>query len=303
MNPPAPRLSLGPLLYFWERERVLEFYAQIAATPIDIVYLGETVCAKRRALGRADWLALAARLADAGKEVVLSTLALVEAESELAALRRLADNGRYTVEANDLAALRSLVGRAHFAIGPHINVYNPAALAALARAGARRFVLPVELDQATVAALAAQRPAGVELELFACGRLPLAFSARCFAARAQHKPKDACDYVCAQFPDGLPLETRDGGAFLTINGIQLQSTGSMNLIGELPRLREMGIDILRLSPQSRHMTEIVEQAHRARIGASSPAEAAAAIQTYLPAGACNGYWHGTAGMAWRTPTT
>ena len=44
------RISLGPIPYFWERERVFDFYAHALEAPVDIVYLGETVCSKRRAL-------------------------------------------------------------------------------------------------------------------------------------------------------------------------------------------------------------------------------------------------------------
>src|SRR4030066_1826913 len=106
------KLSLGPILYYWERERVLDFYAQAAGWPVDIVYLGEVVCSKRRARRPADWLGFAGSLALAGKEVVLSTLALIEAESELGALRRAVGNGRFTVEANDAAALNMLSGAA-----------------------------------------------------------------------------------------------------------------------------------------------------------------------------------------------
>src|SRR5687768_4574790 len=79
----AMKLSLGPLQYFWPRERTYAFYREVPDWPIDIVYLGETVCSKRRELRTRDWIALARELADAGKEVVLSSLALVEAESEL----------------------------------------------------------------------------------------------------------------------------------------------------------------------------------------------------------------------------
>jgi len=39
------RISLGPLLYFWNRQTVLDYYNKIAQSPVDIVYLGETVCA------------------------------------------------------------------------------------------------------------------------------------------------------------------------------------------------------------------------------------------------------------------
>ena len=77
------KLSLGPLQYFWPRERTLAFYREAAHWPVDVVYLGETVCSKRRELGTRDWIALADELAASGKEVVLSSLALVEAESEI----------------------------------------------------------------------------------------------------------------------------------------------------------------------------------------------------------------------------
>ena len=72
------RLSLGPLQYFWPRERVLAFYREAARWPLHCVYLGETVCGKRRELRTRDWLTLAEELASHGKQVVLSSLALVE---------------------------------------------------------------------------------------------------------------------------------------------------------------------------------------------------------------------------------
>jgi len=61
MNDERPKLSLGPVLYYWPRETLLEFYARIAASPVDIVYLGETVCSKRRVLNYSEWLELAER--------------------------------------------------------------------------------------------------------------------------------------------------------------------------------------------------------------------------------------------------
>ncbi|HKJ75891.1 MAG TPA: U32 family peptidase, partial [Gammaproteobacteria bacterium] len=116
------KLALGPILYFWSREAVYGFYKEVADLPVDTVYLGETVCSKRRALRTEEWIELADELAAAGKQPVLSTLALVEAESELKAMRRLVENGRHPVEANDMAAVRM----AHqagtpFVAGPHLN--------------------------------------------------------------------------------------------------------------------------------------------------------------------------------------
>jgi hypothetical protein len=83
----VPKLSLGPIPYFWPRETVFRFYEAMAETHIDIVYLGETVCAKRRLMKMNDWYELAAMLTSAGKEVVISTMTLIEAHSELSTLR------------------------------------------------------------------------------------------------------------------------------------------------------------------------------------------------------------------------
>ena len=69
METHAMKLGLGPLQYFWPRDTTLAFYRDAAAWPLDIVYLGETVCSKRRELRTKDWLALADDLRAAGKEV------------------------------------------------------------------------------------------------------------------------------------------------------------------------------------------------------------------------------------------
>ena len=105
------KLSVGPLLYYWEREAADRFYEAIAAAPVDIVYLGESVCSKRRTYRTVEWIALAERLRDAGKEVVLTTLALTEAESELAVAARVAGQDGFLVEANDLAVFGRLRSR------------------------------------------------------------------------------------------------------------------------------------------------------------------------------------------------
>lgn len=294
------KLSLGPIQYFWDRDTVMQFYTRIAVAPVDIVYLGEVVCAKRRALNATDWLDIAGRLAACGKEVVLSTLVLVEAASELSRMRHIVENGRYRVEANDMAAVSMLCGRERFVVGPHINIYNGETLRLFSDLGACRWVPPLELGREAVTELQAMRPKGMETEVFAFGRLPLAFSARCFTARAHGLPKDDCQFRCADYPDGMELETRDGLQFLALNGIQVQSGSTANLVRELPTLRAIEVDVLRLSPQSRGMETVIDWFRRAIDGRVDPDEAARALEASASTGPCNGYWHGVAGMDWLT---
>ena len=43
-KPNAYQISVGPLLYYWPRRDTLAFYAELADSPADILYVGETVC-------------------------------------------------------------------------------------------------------------------------------------------------------------------------------------------------------------------------------------------------------------------
>ena len=59
------KLSLGPILFFWQKEALLEFYVSILDTPLDTVYLGEVVCSRRQKMRFADWYGLTEDLAKA----------------------------------------------------------------------------------------------------------------------------------------------------------------------------------------------------------------------------------------------
>jgi O2-independent ubiquinone biosynthesis protein UbiV len=224
-------------------------------------------------------------------------MTLVESAADAVTLHRITGNDDYLVEANDMGAVQALAGRKPFVAGPHTNLYNGPALEWMARLGARRWLPPLEMSQSDLAQLLQHKPTGLETELFALGRMPLAFSARCFTARHRNLPKDDCRFSCIAYPDGLLLQTRESEDFLVLNGIQTQSARLCNLIGELATLRAMGIELLRLSPQSQHMAEIIAIWRDAINGRLSPQQAQEQLQPLLPDQSCNGYWHGQPGMA------
>ncbi len=295
------KLALGPLLYYWPREATLSFYAAIADSPVDIVYLGETVCSRRHELRLPDWLEIAQVLRDAGKEVVLSSQVLVESESDLKTLRRIVQQSTdgFRVEANDMGAVRLLshqTPRPAWVAGPTLNVFNPQTLGMLQDLGAQRWVAAPEMSCVQISALRAALDTPLEVEVFAHGRLPLAYSARCFTARHFNLQKDSCGFRCLEFADGIPLNTREGEPFLTLNGIQTQSAQVHSLLGLLPEVQAAGVDILRISPQGQHTDTLLHLFRRVLDGALHPTEALASATPLLPAAPCNGFWRGDAGL-------
>ena len=291
------KIALGPLQYYWPRVTTLAFYAAVCDWPVDIVYLGETVCSRRHELRLPDWLEIAAMLAQAGKTPILSTQVLLESGNDLNTLRKIVADQGHAIEANDMGAVRLVRERgAPFIAGPFLNIYSKPTLDVIAAQGAARWVMPLEMGRAGLVQLQQDRPAGLQTEVFAYGRMPLAFSARCFTARNRNFPKDNCQYVCMDHPDGLLLETKESQAFLTINGIQTQSALVYTLIHALDDLRGLGVDVVRLSPQSQHMDQVVA-AFRAVLDGDEPADdAPRRLVPLMPAGPCNGYWHGRAGL-------
>jgi collagenase-like PrtC family protease len=303
-------LTVGPLQYWWPRPRTMAFYADVAESAADSVVLGELVCSRRHEFKTEDWLALARDLAAAGKRVVLATQALVMSEAELRTLRRVCEQGEFAVEAGDASALAVLArlhagdaARPAFTIGPHVNVYSRAALAELAPLGAAVWVPPLELSIDAAARInpaddPVRGPAGpVATELFAFGRMPLAFSARCFTARHHRLKKDECDFRCADDADGLLLSTGDGRPFLVLNGVQTQSAALHCVLGARDEIVAAGIRRLRLSPCSGDFLRVIAL-HDAVFNGGMPASdalaAMAALQ--LPGELVDGYARRRAGM-------
>lgn len=293
------KLTLGPVLFHWPAERMQDFYARIAdEAPVDIVYLGEIVCSKRAPFFDPLLPDIIERLQRGGKEVVLSSRALVMTAREARLTAQQIDGAGETgfaVEANDLGAVRQLAGQPHV-IGPYVNVYNEGTLSYLARQGAVRVCLPPELPGATISALAAAAP--VPLEVLAFGRMPLAISARCFHARAEGLHKDSCRYACGADPDGRTVHTLDGEAFLAINGTQTLSQTCLNLAGELGGLMAAGIRHFRLSPQALDMVA-VSRLFRALLDGDMTAEQAETALATLAGDLrfSNGFIHGREGRA------
>jgi len=292
-------LTLGPVLFNWAPETWRDFYFRVAdEAPVDVVFVGEVVCSKRLPFFEPVLADVIERLTSAGKQVVFSTLALIMNERELESVRALAADADLFLEANDVAAVSLLEGRRHM-IGPFINTYNEGTLEYLLRSGAEAVCMPPELAGDAIRSMATriENPGVIEVQVF--GRLPLAISARCYHARSRGLAKDSCQFVCAEDPDGMPVDTLDGTPFLTVNGTQTLSRTCRRLDSEIHELLNAGIKRFRLSPMDVDMVR-VSRAFRALLdGTASLDGIRAELGEVLPGVSfSNGFYHGNVGAAY-----
>ncbi|MDD8058794.1 U32 family peptidase [Shewanella metallivivens] len=301
------KISLAPISYCWSKADVEQFYQQVANSNIDTVYLGETVCARRRELKLTDYLDLANMLKSHGKHVVLSTMALIEAQSELNELKRAIDNGDFSIEANDMAAVfYAHQAKVPFVCGSTINNYNRASLDLLHQKGMYRFVMPCELSKDWLqAVMNTDTKPSFEIEVLGHGYMPLAHSARCFTAKHYQLPKDKCQTICQRHSKGLLAQTQESQPLLRLNGIQTQSAAQINLINHIPEMITMGVDYWRISPSKladvslgHDLAELL--ANLTATDTSQTGELPTQLEQFLPAidkqQHCNGYWLGLPGM-------
>lgn len=287
------KYALGAILYYWPKQEVETFYQAAIESSADIIYLGETVCSKRRLMKVSDWLDLARQIAAHGKQVVISTLALLQAPSELNELKRYVENGEFLLEANDLGAVNMAAERQlPFVAGHALNCYNAYTLRLLHKQGMVRWCMPVELSRDWLYNLLNQCDElgfrhQFEVEVLSYGHLPLAYSARCFTARSENRAKDECETCCLNYPQGRKVLSQENQQVFVLNGIQTQSGYCYNLGNELASMRDL-VDIVRLSPEGIDTLGMLD-----KFRANEQGQFPLALTNQAD---CNGYWRRVAGL-------
>jgi len=285
-------LSLGPVLYDWSREELLNFYDEVADYPVSIVYIGEVVCPKMAGLTLSDIESVGKKLEAAGKKVYVSSLALIADEMDR---MRIKDDTSlpFPIECNDPASLHLGKGK-ELAAGPHITSYNISSVKVLKAAGVSRLVFPVELSMDSMKVIVDE--CDIETEAFAYGNLPLAFSWRCYTSRAFGLLKSNCKHDCRKFPQGMLIEDLDRKPLFKLNGTQILSGKCSNLIREVDELKNIGVHTLRISPEYKVTKEVVNVFSKRLAGEIDADEAMDMLTPLEKVGFCNGWSHGKAGL-------
>jgi collagenase-like PrtC family protease len=228
-------LTLGPVLFERNPDDFLRFYEEAAKMDVDRVYIGEVVCTRKLGFSSSDLKAIIKLLEDAGKKVMLSSLAVISNEDELEFTRSLLAHP-CSIEANDMAVFNMVdtAVREVFA-GPHITAYNAQTIEFLKSIGVKRVTFPVELSRESFEHCI--RHTGIFGEVFAHGKVPLAFSWRCYTSRAFGLTKTGCKHHCMKYPDGMDLKTVDGEPIFSVNGTSVLSADTYTLIEFVDDLR------------------------------------------------------------------
>ncbi len=295
-------LTVGANQFFWTADKWAAFYEELATVAVDRVVLGELICSKRQPFYQDRIPHAVSTLLDAGKTVLVTSLALITLKREIKLMQDLFASGMM-VEINDLTALSLMPEGTSFAVGPMINVYNESTLSWLASKGASRICLPPELPLASIKVLGdTARDLDVELEVWGFGRIPLALSGRCYHARLHGRSKDNCQFACEADPDGLEVQTLEDQSFLTMNGVQVLSGSHACLAAHMEELADAGVTALRLSPQSKDFTKICGLFHRLKEGNVTAEFLTAEIGSNMPdLRLSDGFLTGQRGADWSGP--
>lgn len=243
-----PQISLAPPPFFMEKKKLLRLYDLATTSPIEIIYLGETICRKRAPLDFRELISLAEKLRNIGKEVVLSSPLLINSEQNSDYLEKIVDIDDFAIEANEMTAVSRMITRnKKFICGNGIHIYNNHSFKLMTSMGMFRWQPPNELDLNSVIKISDNTPVATEITIY--GKKILAFSARCFSAYAKNKNRENCSFACKNGEN--ELKTLDGNKILTTNGPIVMPTNPVDLTSfdqntENNHIKDM--EILRIIP-------------------------------------------------------
>jgi len=291
------RISLAAVPSTWGRVKIKQFYKEVAALPVDIVYLGETACSEREALSPADYREVATLLKQNGKKVFISTFTLMTTSEQFNKTKELISIGD-GVEVNSIGLLNLFADKHEgvqnkaLAIGSSLNVYNKESAKWFAAFGAGRVVLPVELGYESIAEIAKN----ISVELWAWGNIPCSISWRCYTTRALDVNQQDCGKKCLKYPQGMVLENVEKEDVFVIDGKQILAGKTLSLVNQIEKLKKIGVETIRIAPDLANTGNIVNLFKQVIDGRKDANKAEEELKKYAKHGLSNGWFFNEAGL-------
>ena len=220
---------------------------------------------------------------------------------------------------SDLGAMR-LARRHAPGVALHVStqasVANAEAALAWYELGARRIVCAREMSLADIAAMRAQIPDDLELEVFAHGSMCMAYSGRCLISdylTGRSANEGDCTQPC-RWAWELREPSRPGQAFAVEEDLPMWGAGSpapgdgatylfnsrdLNMIAHLGELAAAGVDSIKIEGRGRKafFTATVVGAYRRALDGADPGEVAAELEKVSHRPYSTGFFFGPAHQA------
>ena len=244
-------VSLAPVRFSWSAKRLQHFYAQAADWPVDIVYLGETFCGKRRVLSWQQWQEIGESLVAAGKQVVYSSNSTHDSSMSIMQLQRMCKESDFHLEVADMGYCQLLQTRRRpHVVGHSINVGTKEKLARFAELGMTRWVMPrqANIDYLVADMRLAQvydQERNFEVETSVYGMFQSSASVYC-TRDLDFNPLKDCKVDCDI--GKLSMVWRDP---------QAVSEATFELHNQITRLAAWGTNIFRVVPNSADMGPVL----------------------------------------------
>ncbi|MEW6188986.1 MAG: U32 family peptidase [Actinomycetota bacterium] len=285
-------IAIGPLPTNWGKEKILDYYGKVAAHPaINRAYIGEIACTKRNILDPGFFIEIQDLLKRAGKEVILSTPVLPTNEEDLNKSRALMAKAR-EIEVNNMGIFNIWLKEFRerpLTLGSFFNVYNPQSARFLLKYKIRRIVFPVDISMNTMEKMCQE--IDIPFEVVVYGNFPIAFSWRCYTARAFGSLRRGCGFKCYEVKN-LPQATLEGEPLFMMNGPAVYNGKTYCLVSHLKGFREVGITSIRIESTPENVVEVVDIFKAVIDGKISPALAEEKLAPLSPYGLDTCYFSG-----------
>ncbi|MDI6689512.1 MAG: U32 family peptidase [Actinomycetota bacterium] len=266
-------IAIGPLPTNWGKEKILDYYRKVAAHPaINRAYVGEIACTKRDILDPELFIEIQDSLKKAGKEVILSTLVLPTNEEDLNKSRALMAKA-HEIEVNNMGIFNVWLKEFReksLTLGPFFNVYNPQSARFLLKYKIRRILFPVDISMNTMEKMCQE--IDIPFEVVVYGNFPIAFSWRCYTARAFGKLRRDCGFKCYEVKN-LPQATLEDEPLFMMNGPAVYNAKTYCLISHLKRFRGMGVAGIRIETIPENVVGVADIFKAVIDGEISPTQA------------------------------
>ena len=245
------QLIIDSVPFNWSKEATLAFYADAIHLPADTFVIGDTLCASNSALDWQEWRTIGKRLAEAGKQVIYSSMAFHKSHMNVTQLHKYvtAKDTKLEIASNFMLLMRrDNHVQTPFCTSRHLDVSNNYRAQQLLNTGA--MFVPIYASTDLLFLLRNidkfRCNKGVEFDVLVHGDMSLEGLPQC-----QYNLSDV-----GKAPENMDCPA---GNMVALWQTQRPQPQIFDLVAHLPALMEAGVRYFRIKPTQPDMQDIVDK--------------------------------------------